>query len=117
MSLESLLSYDSCDFQTQTVVQDASGGPTRPTWTTTYASVPCRVLDPSAAEVLRFLELGTVAPHTIIHQQQGVGEGMRAILSDGRLVKVQGTRTVRGNPLGTIATYYESYGTEWRPGA
>jgi hypothetical protein len=116
MSLESLLSEDSCDFQTQTVVQDASGGPTRPAWTTTYAAVPCRVLDPSAAEVQRFLALGTVALHTILHQQAGVGEGMRAVTSDGRTIKVQGTRKVRGSPLGTIATYFESYGVEWRPG-
>ncbi len=113
MSLESLLDEDSISVEQQVVVQDTSGGPTR-TWTTLYTGVPARVTDPTAQEKLQYLMLGTEAPHKIIHQQAGIGEGIRIRTSDGRLIKVHGTRKIRQE--GGIDTYYQTMGTEWRPG-
>lgn len=114
MSLESLLANDFVTVQQQTVTQDASGGPVR-AWANLYTNVPARVIDPTASERLRFMMLGTEAPHRVLHQRAGVGEGMLILTSDGRTLKVQGTRKVR--QLIGISTYYESSCVEWRPGA
>ena len=116
MSLDSLLANDQVTFYPEVITQDSSGGPVRTLGKALYSNVPARVIDPSADEQLRFLMLGTVAPHRIIHRQQGAGgEGTVAVSSDGRTIKVQGTRTIR--TLGGIDTYYITTGTEWRPGA
>jgi head-tail adaptor len=115
MSLESLLDEDRVSFQSPTVTQDTSGGPTRNPWVTEYTDVPARVRDLSAAQILQFLQMNIDVSHKIICQQDGVANGWRSLTSDGRILRVVGVEKVRR--MGGIDTFWKIIAKEIRPGA
>jgi len=111
MTIEALLAGDLITVQAPTIGSDPSAGGTFTPWVNLYASIPARVEDASAHQMLAYAMQGMHITHRIFTQQSGIVNGHRIITSTGLVVRVVGVQFRRGG-LGSIPDYYVITGEE-----